>query len=159
MPNLQPDAPARITAATLNAALLASDSATEVLERLCGKAVTVRHLAPNEPAPTPTVLHAAGIILHRHVALCCGCLVLSHADLWFVPARLPDGMVRTLAETDLPFGNVVRGLGLRRHTLRALELPPGSAVALEHRAMLTAPSGQPIAEVWERYCWGLVAPA
>ncbi len=147
-----------VTVAALNAALLASDSATDVLERLCGGAVTVRHLTPDTPAAVPTVLQAATPILHRHVALCCGGLVLSHADLWFVPARLPEIIVRTLAETDLPFGHVVRGLGLRRRTLQARELPPGGPVALEHRAELTEPSGQPVAEVWERYCWGLVAP-
>ena len=148
-----------VTVAALNAALLASDSATEVLERLCGDAVTVRHLTPDTPAATPTVLQAATPLLHRHVALCCGSLVLSQADLWFVPARLPPGMVRALAETDVPFGHVVRGLGLRRRTLQVCELPPGGPVALEHRAVLAEPSGQPVAEVWERYCWGLVAPA
>ncbi len=146
----------RVTVSALNTALLASDSATEVLERLCGDAVTVRHVTPDPTAAAPRVLQAATPILHRRVALCCGDLVLSNADLWFVPARLPDGMVRALAETDQPFGHVVRGLGLRRRTLETRAWQPGGEVALEHRAVLAEPSGAPVAEVWERYCWGLV---
>ncbi len=140
-----------MTARALHEALLASDSATAVLEAICGAPVTIRR---SLAVPwLPPVFLSGG--LHRRVALLCGGRHLSDADLWFRPELLPPAMVAELAASDAPFGRVVRALGLRRRTLSTKICAPGEPFALEHRAVLTN-QVQDVAEVAERYCWGLV---
>ncbi len=143
--------PPRVTAEALHAALLASDSATAVLEAICGAPVTIRR-SPDPPWLPPVCLSGG---LHRRVALLCGDRHLSHADLWFRPELLSPGMVAELAAGDAPFGRVVKALGLRRRNLSAKFCAPDEPFALEHRAVLTDRM-QDVAEVAERYCWGLV---
>ncbi len=143
--------PPRVTAEALHAALLASDSATAVLEAICGAPVSIRR-DPNATWLMPT--HLAGGE-HRRVALMCGDRHLSDADLWFRPELLPPGMVAELAASDAPFGRVVKSLGLRRRSLSARICAPGEPYAVEHRAVL-GDGVHEVAEVAERYCWGLV---
>ena len=81
--------PPRVTAEALHAALLASDSATAVLEAICGAPVSIRR-DPNATWLMPT--HLAGGE-HRRVALMGGYRHLSDADLGFRPELLPPGMV------------------------------------------------------------------
>ncbi len=131
-----------------------ADSATAVLDRLCGRPVFIRRLATICP-PAPTQL-AHTPILHRRVELVCGETALSQADLWYRPALLTADMVDALAATETPFGRVVGALGLRRQVLQARVCAPGEAHALEHRALLVSRSGEPVAEVHERYSWALV---
>ncbi len=147
--------PPRVTAGALHAALLASDSATAVLEAICGAPVTIRR-DPHAPQPAPTRLSGG---LHRHVALLCGERHLSDADLWFRPELRPADMVAELATGDAPFGRVVKALGLRRRTLSARICAAGEPFALEHRAVLGDRAGRDVAEVAERYCWELVSEA
>ena len=141
-----------VTAEALHAALLASDSATAVLEAICGAPVTIRRVAD---APPLAATHLAGG-QHRHVRLLCGGRCLSDADLWFRAELLPPAMVAELASGDAPFGRVVRALALRRRTLSARICAAGAPFALEHRAVLADAAGRDVAEVAERYCWGLV---
>jgi chorismate-pyruvate lyase len=148
----------------LHAALLASHSATEVLERFFGAPVMALRL-PGAPLP-PTQEQRGRLLLatsepwaHRRVALSSRGRTLSHADLWYVPGRLDAAMVEALETTDRPFGHVVRPLMPHRTTLSACLSEAGSseAVGLEHRALLTVAAGAgrlPIAEVHERYCIG-----
>ncbi len=143
------------TATALHAALLRSDSATAVLERLCGSAVTIRRVAGARLPPRCLADDAATV--HRSVQLLCDAQVLSAADLWFRPGLLPPGIVATLAVADTPFGRVVQHLGLRRRTLSARICAPGEPYALEHHAVLADAAGALVAEVTERYCWGFVA--
>ncbi len=143
----------RVTARALHEALLASDSATAVLEAICGAPVSILRRPP-AGAPAPARL-AGGV--HRRVVLLCGARVLSEADLWFRPELLPAGMVAELAASDAPFGRVVKTLGLRRRTLSARICAPGDPFAVEHSAVLED-GAQDVAEVAERYCWELVAP-
>ncbi len=151
-----------LSPASLHAALLASDSATAVLEGFCGGPVLVHRLSPDRVNADPACAARLAIrpdetVTRRHVQLRHGCLVLSEAELWYVAARLPEAMAQRLATGTLPFGRVVRGMGLRRTTLSSRIGAAGDACALEHRAMLADPEGLPIALVHERYGWALSA--
>jgi chorismate-pyruvate lyase len=146
------------TAAELHAALLVADSATEVLERFFPPPILIRLLRSGPCAPHPGLaLPADANLFHRHVHLLSGTRELSEADIWYAPDHLTAEMRQLLATTALPFGRVVRPLGLRRTTLSARIGGPDEAVALEHRALLSTPQGDAVAEVWERYGRGLFA--
>jgi chorismate-pyruvate lyase len=126
---------------TLNAELLASNSATLTLEHWCD----VHHLAPAprivvERIPDldkPVSLEqrrelgvtATELVRYRRVKLLCGTAVLSEADNWYVPGRLTPEMNKVLDTTDTPFGRVVQALHFQRHTLSSkllwLPLPEG----------------------------------
>ncbi len=117
-------------------------------------------IGPNEP------------ILYRRVDLACGSHILSQADNWYVPSRLTSAMNATLQTTKIPFGRVVQPLHPHRRTIsvkilwrplphgwdmalpqadhpkRALVIPP---LLFEHRALVYAAGGRPIAEVHETY--------
>ncbi len=144
-----------VTAEALHAALLAADSATAVLEHLCGGPIRIRRRPAGFPPPL-TLSLATPPALHRRVELMFGDTVLSNADLWYRPDLLPPAMAHAIAETDIPFGRVVKGLGLRRRTLASHIGAPGDPACLEHRAVLVSASGETVAEVFERYSWALV---
>jgi chorismate-pyruvate lyase len=113
---------------TLNATLLASNSATKTLEAWCG----AHHMAKD------AVLHAQfrrdvhkpitpeqrsrlkigpdEPVVYRRVDLACGDHVLSQADNWYVPARLQPSMEKALETSDIPFGRAVQNLHPRRQT-------------------------------------------
>ncbi len=143
-----------VTAQALHDALLASDSATAVLEAICGAPVRIVRAA-GAPRLAPRHLIQGQ---HRRVALICAERRLSEADLWFRADLLPAAMVTELSETDAPFGRVVRRLGLRRRTLSARICAAGEPYALVHHAVLSDQS-EDIAEVAERYCWNLITPS
>jgi chorismate-pyruvate lyase len=114
---------------TLNATLLASNSATKTLEAWCGahhmapeavlharlrrdvqKPITAEqrarlNIGPNEP------------VVYRRVDLTCGDHVLSQADNWYVPARLQPAMEKALETSDIPFGRAIQNLHPRRQTI------------------------------------------
>jgi hypothetical protein len=114
---------------TLDADLLAADSATETLRRWCAdhrladpaviRAIRLRGL--DKPADTSVRAALAArpgeVIRYRRVDLVCGTHVLSRADNWYLPARLTTQMNRALDDTDTPFGVVARRLDFHRHTL------------------------------------------
>lgn len=114
------------------------------------------------------------VVRYRRVRLRCGEQVLSAAENWYVPGRLTGEMNRVLDSSDTPFGRVVAPLEPYRRTFHARlpwsPLPEGWERAaatsppcassgplavpddlLEHRALLYASDGQPIAEVHEVY--------
>jgi hypothetical protein len=114
---------------TLNAELLANNSATLTLEHWCD----VHHLASaprivaervadvdkpvsseqrRELRVTPTEL-----VRYRRVKLLCGGVVLSVADNWYVPGRLTSETNKLLDTTDTPFGKAALDLHFQRHTL------------------------------------------
>jgi hypothetical protein len=115
---------------------------------------------------------------YRRVRLKCGEKVLSEADNWFVPARLTPEMNHVLETTDTPFGKAVAALHFRRHTLsvdllwrplpKGWEMGAASAQddsaplavpehVIEHRAVLSAPGGEPFSEVVETYTGEVLA--
>lgn len=140
----------------LHAALLASASATAVLDALFGAPVTIRRLACDAPALSPT-RHAhlqpttAEPARHRRVMLFAAGRAVSQADLWYIPARLLPGMEAILRDTDTPFGAVVRPMHPARRCLAARFCAPGEPFALEHEALLVTAEGVPFALVSERY--------
>jgi chorismate-pyruvate lyase len=160
-----------VLARALNAELLASRSATQVLSKWCGD----HHLAAD-----PTILahqmkgidkpadaaqrrrlqvSAAETVAYRHVRLQCGARVLSEADNWYVPARLTANMNRLLEATETSFGTVVRPLEPTRETLSVTVFwPPSSgdasaipAALFAHRAVLYTREHLPFSEVYEVY--------
>ncbi|HVI33580.1 hypothetical protein [Phenylobacterium sp.] len=141
----------------LSARLLASHSATAVLQEICdrrapGERVRAEQLPPDAAAPdwVRQALDApADAIRHRRVRLMCGPEVLSVADNWFLPGRLTAEMNATLEGTQTPFGVAVRSLDYRRRTLSVRYLDGGSGV-LEHKAVLVA-DDRPFSLVLETY--------
>lgn len=144
---------------SLNADLLAHDSATLTIERWCGdhrladppRIVAERVRDADKPA-SAGVRAALDVkqdepLGYRRVRLKCGDHVLSEADNWYVPARLTPEMNHTLETTDTPFGKAVAALHFRRHTLSAdllwRPLPKGwetgAESALEKAGALTIP--------------------
>ena len=116
---------------SLNADLLAHDSATLTIERWCAdhrladpaRIVAERVSDAAKPA-TAEVRAALDVkpdepLLYRRVRLKCGDHVLSEADNWYVPARLTPEMNHVLETTDTPFGKAVGALHFHRHTLSA----------------------------------------
>lgn len=116
---------------TLDAALLASRSATLTLERWCRdhalapepRIVALKMAVPPQPASADQRrrlrLGVDQEVLHRRVQLRCGARVLSEADNWYVPARLTADMNRLLQSTDTPFGKVVQPLKPYRRTIES----------------------------------------
>jgi len=116
---------------SLNADLLAHDSATLTIERWCADhqlADPVRIVAErvsDAVKPASAEVRAALDVKadeplgYRRVRLRCGDHVLSDADNWYVPARLTPEMNHVLETTDTPFGKAVAALHFRRHTLSA----------------------------------------
>jgi chorismate-pyruvate lyase len=123
-----------------------------VLEEIFGVSLTVRRLADPKPPPTPNRLTVGNteVLRHRRVELLAGDRIVSKAELWWVPDRLPGQLVEVLETTDIPFGRVMRPLGLKRWVFCA-RFSADPEVALEHRALLSRPGGLPVAEVLESY--------
>ena len=116
---------------SLNADLLAHDSATLTIERWCADhrladparivAERVREQTSRQAPRCATALDVKPDepLGYRRVRLKCGDHVLSEADNWYVPARLTPEMNHALETTDTPFGKAVAALHFRRHTLSA----------------------------------------
>jgi hypothetical protein len=116
---------------TLNADLLAHDSATLTLERWCADhrladpaQIVAERVHDADKVATAEVRAALDVkpnepLGYRRVRLKCGDRVLSEADNWYVPARLTPEMNHVLDTTDTPFGKAVAALHFRRHTLSA----------------------------------------
>lgn len=181
------DAPALVR--VLSARLLAASNATAALRDWCeehrigaGAIRAVRHrtsaAAPADDGTRDCLCPRTDEpVLHRRVDLARGGLVLARADNWHLPRRLPAAMLRTLEDTDTPFGDVVAPLRPSRRTFFAefgdtrrrrpgpSELDARQAAeadgfapdeVLEHKALVLTEDGYPIAVVRERYLSTLV---
>ena len=116
---------------SLNADLLAHDSATLTIERWCADhrladpaRIIAERVSDAAKAASDEVREALDVkpdekLGYRRVRLKCGDHVLSEADNWYVPARLTPEMNHALETTDTPFGKAVAALHFRRHTLSA----------------------------------------
>jgi chorismate-pyruvate lyase len=128
---------------TLNASLLASNSATKTLETWCADhhmAADARlraHLLRDVQKPLSAAerqrldIGPDEPVIYRRVELACGDHILSRADNWYVPSRLTPAMDKALATTDIPFGRAIENLHPRRRTFAVIIL------------------WQPLAEGWE----------
>jgi chorismate-pyruvate lyase len=116
---------------SLNADLLAHDSATLTLERWCADhrlsdpaLIVAERVHDADKLASAEVRAALNVkpdepLGYRRVRLKCGDHVLSEADNWYVPSRLTPEMNHVLDTTDTPFGKAVAALHFRRHTLSA----------------------------------------
>lgn len=166
-------APASLTPAeqalarAIDARLLAAASATGTLEAWCAE----RGIAPTGTRVVATVVAGKAPELprserlrlgigpgeplgYRHVRLSCGGVLLSEAENWFVPARLTPAMRRALAESDTPFGTVIRPLIPKRENRRVAG--PSEATLFVHEGLVRSAEGVPLAFVRERYQRGLL---
>lgn len=196
-PPLPPDLLARtqaeVVVQTLNGRLLASSSATVMLADWCAThhlaadpriRADVDRSARREPSMEQRARLGIGPdepVAYRHVRLMCGDRLLSVAENWFVPGRLPAEVTDVLARTDKPFGTAIRALGPSRKTISVDvlwhpltagwehdptpertggEQGPCEAVPAElirHRALVLDKDGRALAEVVETYRGGLMA--
>ena len=156
----------RPTLDAFEAALLASDSATQALSQWCTlhdiadaaqiRAITVQGGQGQAPSDLWDLL-AVSVdepIGYRHVRLVCGDTVMSEARNWYVPSRLTPEMNRTLESTDTPFGAVATSLGFSRTRLASHRGPfPGcpADTILSQRALLRLPDGRPLTLLVECY--------
>jgi chorismate-pyruvate lyase len=146
-----------------HAALLASDSATALLEQWCGARVSAQRVAvaavalPAEHVPL-LALQAGERVVHRRVKLVACGRVLCAAENWYVAERLTVAMNWALERTTTAFGHVVAPLRPTRRAL-ATTWPPedASGVVLEHRTLLTAGDGRPISIVHEGFTREILA--
>ncbi|HKH81862.1 MAG TPA: hypothetical protein VKA03_09715 [Methylovirgula sp.] len=119
---------------TLNASLLASNSATDTLQDWCAghhmaaDATIHAHLLRDVQKPISAAdrqrleIGAHEPVIYRRVELACGDHILSRADNWYVPARLTPAIDRALETSDIPFGRAVKSLRPRRQTFAVLIL-------------------------------------
>lgn len=113
---------------TLDADLLASNSATDILQHWCADhhmaadaTIHARLLRNVHELVLPVVRRRLGIgpdepVIYRRVELACGDHVLSRADNWYVPSRLTPAMNKALTTTDIPFGHAIKDLHPQRRT-------------------------------------------
>jgi chorismate-pyruvate lyase len=141
---------------TLNAEILASRSATTILENWCrdhrladtpqirAHLVTGVSKAPTAEQRQRLEISAQHEVKYRRVELRCGTQVLSEADNWYVPSRLTPEMNRLLDTTETPFGTVVASLEPYRRTfaVRLLWSPlPDGWERESGKPLPTTPSG------------------
>lgn len=113
---------------TLNAEILGSRSATQILEnwcrdhRLAAEPRILAHMvtgvtkAPTAEQRQRLEVSAMDEVKYRRVQLRCGTQVLSEADNWYVPGRLTPEMNRLLETTETPFGKAFESLEPYRRT-------------------------------------------
>jgi hypothetical protein len=157
----------------LNAELLAQDSASATLAAWCAErrlasppVIFAHKLAVTKAADAQVraLLQAAPDepVAYRRVELVCGARVLSVADNWYRPRQLTPEMNQSLADTDAPFGQVVKPLGFHRQNLEATVLVTDGERAtpravLRQRALLETADGTPFSYVVETYTRGVLA--
>lgn len=149
----------------LHAELLASPTATAVLERRCAllgladppcvHAEVIRGTSRADARTAERLDVGEGTRLgYRRVRLMCGASTLSEATNRYVPHRLTGAMNAVLDGGDVPFGRVILPLEPRRRTIstwRARGPIPNDGVIVRHRAIVLDGEGRPLAEVEERY--------
>jgi uncharacterized protein YjiS (DUF1127 family) len=182
-----PTTPAKIAALVreLSDHLLHASTATEALHAWCaarglsaGPIIAVKQDPDQRRYPDDDMLDELRPERHERIAYRCvrlvrGPVVLSEADNWFIPDRLPPEVRDVLEATDMPFGAAVARLQPSRRTyfVRFAELGTGreagtggspaglspSMPILEHKAVVLDRNGQPLAVVSERYCAALLS--
>ena len=142
----------------LDAELLATKSATAVLQKHCAEPIRaeVDRGASHDDPDVRKQLQAGPDepIVYRRVRLMCGGRVFSRAENWYLPGRLTPEMNAALAG-DAPYGAVIRPLSPSRRTLSHEPLSGGEDI-LRHRALVLDKAGRPLAEVVETYTGDLL---
>jgi hypothetical protein len=154
--------------------LLQTSTATRALHAWCaarslstGPITVVKQTPAQPPYPDDEALdelrpEQQERIGYRRVRLVRGALVLSEADNWFMPDRLPPEVREVLETTDVPFGTAIAQLQPWRRTsfVRFADLSGAPATVaedrpamtiLEHRAVVLDRNHRPLSVVCERY--------
>jgi len=138
---------------TLSAEILASRSATSILEKWCvshrlaGTAepkIVARLIREEDKPPTLEQRQRLEVafgeeIKFRRVQLLCGDRVFSEADNWYVPGRLTAEMNQLIETTTTPFGKAVQDLKPYRLTFEATVLWWPVPEGWETRPMVAEP--------------------
>ena len=110
-------------------------------------------------------------IAHRSVRLMRGRILLSEADDWFIPDRLPTDIGGVLEATNAPFGAAVARLWPSRRTYFVsfaewmtddtgnagrLASLSSSMTILEHKTVVADRNRRPLSVTSERYCLSLM---
>ena len=150
-------APALADAQSFRAEIIATQSATVVLQRHCtvpGAKITAEQVK-RKPKPTPPAIHAALALQpgettrYRRVKLKCADTLFSEADNWYVPQRLTPAMNQALETSTTPFGRVIAPLEPKRQTLSLRDRQGRKFLTVS--ALMMAGNGQPLAAVVETY--------
>jgi hypothetical protein len=146
--------------ASLAARIAAYPTATEALQLWCER----RHPLPGATVQARVLTDrptADSDWRYRQVQLVWGELILSDAENWYLPHRLPAPMRDQLRTTPIPFGVVVRPLHPRRVTIGIAtshqfgHTDPQAAI-LHIRALVTTSALGIIAETSEHYRSALI---
>jgi uncharacterized protein YjiS (DUF1127 family) len=181
-----PTTPAKVAALVreLSDHLLHASTATEALHAWCaarglstGPITAVKQDPDQRRYPDDDMLDELRPERHERIAYRCvrlvrGLVLLSEADNWFIPDRLPPEVHDLLEATDVPFGAAVAALQPSRRTyfVRFAELSTASEAGtggcpaglsssmpiLEHKAAVLGRNRQPLDVVSERYCAALL---
>jgi uncharacterized protein YjiS (DUF1127 family) len=177
-----PTTPANVAALVreLSNHILHASTATEALHAWCaarglsaGPITAVKQDPDQRRHPDDDMLDELRPERHERIAYRCvrlvrGLVILSEADNWFIPGRLPPEVRDLLETTDVPFGAAVARLQPSRRTYFVSypelstaseagtgDSPPGlspSMPILEHKAIVLDRNRQPLSVVSERYC-------
>lgn len=147
-------------AAALSRELLASPTATAVLERRCGGPIRAEVDRAAHKDATPEQRTRLGVgpherVAYRSVVLSCAGVAYSVAENWYVPSRLTPEMNAALEQGDTPFGAVIRPLHPHRKPLEQV-LAGVAPYVLRHRALVLDSEGRVLAEVVENYTAALL---
>lgn len=142
-------------AAELSRDLLASPTATAVLERRCGGPIRAEVNRASHKKPSAEQRQRLGVgpdepVVYRSVVLRCAGVAFSIAENWYVPSRLTPEMNAALEQGDTPFGAVIGPLHPHRKPLEQV-LAGIAPYVLRHRALVLDGEGRPLAEVVENY--------
>ncbi|RWR28438.1 hypothetical protein D2T31_13860 [Sinirhodobacter populi] len=120
---------------------------------LAAAVIEDRELAPAEPAPLPRDPGAP--MRYRRVRLDWGGTMVSQAENWYLPRRLPPGIAARLLDSTIPFGVLLAPFAPLRRAIRT-EILDRSDVALEVQAVMALPGRGDVALVRELYSRALL---
>jgi hypothetical protein len=129
--------------AELAACIARHATATQALQHWC----ETRLQGP--PASIEAGTHET--LRHRRVQLTWNGIILSDADNWYLPARLPPLMRAALLSGGVPFGALIRPLLPRRIALPTEPSNGAKGYVLHLRALVVTDRHGAVAEVSEHY--------
>ncbi|MDH2327090.1 hypothetical protein QCN27_09430 [Cereibacter sp. SYSU M97828] len=147
-------------AETLLEFILRHPTASAALEAWCGAGLpghlSARVIEDRElPRGTDTPLDGAPL-RYRRVELAWADTVVSRAENWYLPDRLPPGVASRLLTTGTPFGVLLEAYAPERR-LMAASTVDGADHILEMHAALSLPGRGDVAVVRELYAPALLA--
>lgn len=147
-------------AETLLAFILRHPTASAALEAWCAARMPGQlHAAVIEDRVLPSGGDAplkGAPLRYRRVALSWGGTVVSRAENWYLPDRLPSGVAARLLTTQTPFGVLLECHGPERRLLSA-DVTDAADHILDVRAALALPGRGDVAVVRELYAPALLS--